>query len=412
MPSRRSLSIASVVLAALVVGFGNSASPEGTTSDTLISILVSLQRWTPWMWGNDHRFGQLVPALTLWATTPAMTFAAQTTLTAGAGFAAIYAIGAYLELPAQAAPAAATFWLLVDRHVGMNWLAMSQSYSVSVALGVAAMLVIGKRWWATHLAAALIALAFWVNSGVGTILIPLWLARQVLLEKQRRGYELIAVALVASVQVAEMAYLRHVSSEPRYTQTVPLSMCGNAVAWAAGRIREAGRLWLSIVALVGFPRTRRQSALVALAAMTLIPVAINAWVYANLEDPRYFVFPMIAMTLSAGAGLPARAWLWRGPPTALPLMAVAVFGLPSLGGVRQQLLEMAPQAKAIDESRCTLLVGPYWQMWPNLIGALQLRLERGDQLPLYGLGVHGEGAMPLIQAMPQDEINACRMEGS
>jgi hypothetical protein len=47
---------------ALVVTLGDFH--RGHTADTLLPILVSLQRWTPFFWEQD-RIGMLVPLLTL-----------------------------------------------------------------------------------------------------------------------------------------------------------------------------------------------------------------------------------------------------------------------------------------------------------------------------------------------------------
>ena len=64
-------------------------------SDTLVPILVSLQKWTPFFWGQD-RVGMLVPLLTLPLRHPLLNLIAQGAIYVATGLAAMYLLARYM----------------------------------------------------------------------------------------------------------------------------------------------------------------------------------------------------------------------------------------------------------------------------------------------------------------------------
>ncbi len=64
-------------------------------SDTLVPILVSLQKWTPFFWEQD-RIGMLVPLLTLPLRHPLLNLLAQGAIYVSTVLAAIYLLARYM----------------------------------------------------------------------------------------------------------------------------------------------------------------------------------------------------------------------------------------------------------------------------------------------------------------------------
>src|SRR6266496_3394333 len=64
-------------------------------SDTLIPILFSLQKWTPFFWGQD-RIGMLVPLLTLPIRHPLVNLLAQDAIYVSAALAAMFLLTRYM----------------------------------------------------------------------------------------------------------------------------------------------------------------------------------------------------------------------------------------------------------------------------------------------------------------------------
>jgi hypothetical protein len=114
------------------------------TSDALIPILVSLQRWTPFYWGQN-RYGMLVPLIALPIRAPFANLLVQVGLTMFAGLASIFLVCWYLIRnpiwPVVATVASALFVCCAPRHVCVEYLATTQPYGVSFGLGIGGLLV-------------------------------------------------------------------------------------------------------------------------------------------------------------------------------------------------------------------------------------------------------------------------------
>jgi hypothetical protein len=86
-----------IAAAAVVVDLGTERRLEN--ADTFIPILVSLQRWTAFYWGQD-RFGMLLPLVATPVVDPLVNLLVQRALGIAAGLCAVVAVCRYL-LPAR-----------------------------------------------------------------------------------------------------------------------------------------------------------------------------------------------------------------------------------------------------------------------------------------------------------------------
>src|SRR5436305_14423335 len=64
MTSRHPWVVVSIVAAGLAVWIGLGTLHDYDHADSLLPVLVSTQRWTPFFWGQD-RFGMLIPLLAM-----------------------------------------------------------------------------------------------------------------------------------------------------------------------------------------------------------------------------------------------------------------------------------------------------------------------------------------------------------
>ena len=433
------------LLAALLVATGDAISAGN--ADNLIPTLMSVQHWTPFFWGNAARVGSLVPALAAPIHGPVANWITQCTITAMAGLACFALVPRYViggESWKTTGPLGALLWLLaVDRHVLAGWLIPGQPYAVGLTLGLAALLawdagdptrttggiLVGsaRAWHWRTAGVVLLVLAFWVHSGLGLLLFPLWIARRSLEWLLERpvgvGLRFVGPGLILALQAAWTVYYAATDTEPRYLGIVAFHAIPGALGAAiSNTFIEAGPglvvvgMLLALVMLQVpaeiFAAPKPLVAPVALGLASLVsavPVAMNAWVDANQHSARYYMGAMVLGACATAALVPALGVRWRfGLAVAMPLAAILRFG--DINGVRAQLMTMAPFAAQADQTRCTGLTGnDYWAIWPEVMGVLELRHQRGDPLPVYGLVARGEATLDLARAVPADQARVCRL---
>ena len=402
---------------ALLVSLGDLFS--AINADAMIPALMSVQKWTPFFWGNAGRVGSLVPAIAIPIAGPVANWTFQCFLTTIAGLACFVLVPWYvIEGPAwrTLGPLAALVWLASQStHILAGWFAPGQPYAVALALGLLALGFPRMGGWQPGrfgpvgpLAAGVLMLAYWVDSGLGLLLVPLWAARRAL---RTDPIEWPALGLILGIQTAWVGWYTLTDIEPRYLGHLPILRVPGAIADALrNSVSESGTTWvvaLSVVLLVAFglPRlageqSRRAGALGCAALLSMIPVACNAWVDANQHSARYYLAPMVLATCAVCSLVPFGPGRMAIPTLVLPL-ALLRFGLPSLQGVRAQLAAMAPLAERVDQGGCTAVAGPYWATWPTVMEVLELRYERGDPRPVYGLTARGEETLDLATSLPE-----------
>ena len=147
MTSRHPWAVVSIVAAVLAAWIGLGTLHDFDHADSLLPVLVSTQRWTPFFWGQD-RFGMLVPLLAMPIRHPLANLLVQGWMMTAAGLLAPFAAARFLtgrDDPWIAIGAGANllFLLLTPPVVQFDWLA-AQPYGLSMCLGFAALLI-GER---------------------------------------------------------------------------------------------------------------------------------------------------------------------------------------------------------------------------------------------------------------------------
>jgi hypothetical protein len=368
------------------------AAHDRHTGDSLLPVLISLQRWTPFFWLQD-RVGMLVPLLALPVRSPLANLLLQDGLYFFSGLAALFLLARYAlrdaTYPLAGALSAAAFLTLTPAEYRFDFF-LNTFYGVWLALGLGGLVLLGpaadgpvpaRRWLP---ALALLVLAHWAYCAAALLLGPLVLFRGLLFARSdggRRGRSFLrraaasetvfTLALLALAFVAGQAFTQVVRArgslpyEPISTANSPAGEWPDGWRWLADNTWQAlapqywpaalalaglvGLVWLTGRALRGRGTAALRAAL-ALAAAGLafgLLMGTRQWVWENGYVDRYtkpavFLLQMAAVVLAVA---PLYAALGGGPrravglltAPALVLAALAAYGPPSLRGVRAQL---------------------------------------------------------------------------
>ncbi len=434
---RAVLLFAAVAVAAVLVDLGAMHRLE--QGDSIVPVLVSLQRWTPFYWDQES-YGMLVPLLAVPVRDPFWNLLLQRFLLVFAGIVALPLLarhvladrdwpvaGALAAALLFAAPEAWRFEYLGDQPYGLSLalslagLALAEPLHGEIAAGPARRAALAHP---LRLAAglALVLLAHWVNAATGVLLVALALARAAVdvLEGgprvEIRARLLVDVGLLtiglAVGQAAFRLWPRLTGSEPLIdASTLPpdawLHAWGGFLqnAW-----REAGD-WRAIIGacaavglalLAAVPRLRPALPGAVLRALALCLAALAyalfagslRWVMNNAFHWRYLA-PSAALVHLAAVSLLAEALVRlrsvARPAAALalalvPAAALAASGSPSLARVRADLEARAGRLTAdILAARCDLVAGSYWSVWPAVWHAALVLRERGEDRRVWGI---------------------------
>jgi hypothetical protein len=457
------LLLGALVAAAALLDLGGFHRLEN--GDSIVPVLVSLQRWTPFYW-DQERFGMLVPLLALPVRDPLWNLLLQRGLMILAGLAAVVLLCRHLlaerDWPLTGAAAAATLLVLAPEPWRFEYLG-NQPYGLSLALTLAGLafaepMASGARRSRCRLAVGLllVLLAHWVNPATGVLVGLLALARA--LEDrftepaEARGAirdrflvdaGLLAIGL-ASGQLSIVLY-PVLTGQPLRLAVGFLppgrwpSAWSEMVARAWGEAGGWGPALLAGVALGAaltvLPSSRsfrrdalvRAATLLGAAAAYAAFVGALAWVAENHHHPRYLAPAAVLLHLAVISLLAeplARAARASRPAfaaalLALPLAALAVGGAPSLARVRADLDAVAGRlTEDVLAARCQLVAGDYWSVWPAVWHASLVARERGlcdaaGDGPRRIWGVSHRSTPTALQwkGIPVASLRVCRVRG-
>lgn len=415
-------------------------------ADSLIPVLVSLQHWTPFFWGQ-HRFGMLVPLLALPLHNPLHNLLFQGALTIGAGLCCFGLIAGYVapgrDATAVAAASAALFLGLGPLPEVFNLL-VAQPYALSLALGLAGLLALVPRGgrlapWQVLVATLCTGLAYWVNGTLAVMLVPLMLVRQLLNLAARGRARLVSeghlrelvvgLLLQGTAQLLSSADLqKHPDGNP-YFDTVPAARW--PAAWSAliqGVGHQAqGTTWVPQLVIVGLGGvvalllvkstiSKMQVlgsvlGLVVAAAALVVVLGSNVWVARNAFAPRYML--PAQLFIQVGVVMLWQPVLVRQERVAFVLCSLALglslavrVGLPSPGAPRIAMFS-DPRVSILATAHCTHVVGDYWRVWPMVLRVLQARHELADSAPIFGVTTRSEDTQSLWRAVAPAERVVC-----
>ncbi|HEY6100070.1 MAG TPA: hypothetical protein VIW03_11605, partial [Anaeromyxobacter sp.] len=390
--------------------------------DSILPVLVSLQRWTPFYW-DQERYGMLVPLLALPVRDPLWNLLLQRGALVLAGLGAVVLLARHVlagrDWPLAGALAAGGLLAAAPAPWLFEYLG-DQPYGLSLLLALGGLAVAepapdARRGW-PRLAAglALVAAAHWVNAATGILLLALALARaaadRIEGEEPRAIRSRLAVdgALLLAGLAAGQAFLRLwpvLTQHPLRLDVAPLPMGDLPAAWTAllaNAWRDAGE-WPTVLVAAGAAglgvlslpslRPRLPGALLRVAALLAAALAYALfagslrWVQENAFHWRYLA-PSAVLVHLAAISLLAEP-LARLPRLArpaglaalalLPAAALAAYGAPSPAGVRADLDRAAGRYTAdVLSARCRLVAGDYWSVWPAVWHAALVSRERGE----------------------------------
>ena len=429
---------------------------ELLNADAIIPVLSSLYRWTPFYWGAN-RFGLLLPLAAMPCSHPLANLLVQSGLSIGAGLAVLFLFPRHLQRdahwPYTGAGLAVLFLLLAPERFRFMFLTSAQSWSPSLALSLAGMILLedhsGRTGARLRFAAALllVVLGHWVNPMPACVLIPLVLLRRLWARQIQRGEcaaIVIALALAFLASVSASLAVRYFDLFPHEDATrfgLGEVRQWPVTAWklAVGLVRATG--WFlpafiaasSIATFVAWrearwwpalrrPRSVVAPALVAAAIYAVFTTSL-AWVELNQNSEVYrFWLPAF---FTAVAGVACSFWppMWRAMSHAgaarvlgrrairwsLPVMvvsaAVVAYGIPSLSRVRRDVdARCGRLTNDLRDAGCTHVVGSYWTVWPAMFHANLVAHERGESEFVWGEAFRAGPLRPLWHDVPLGEI--------
>jgi hypothetical protein len=358
---------------------------------------------------------------------------------------------------------AAGFLILTPACARFDQLAGQQPYLLALALGLAGLILLERApdrprsLFRVMAGFVLLLLAHWVNFSLSLALGPLVFLRGLLLERREArngsGERRKGLAVLCHIGCSETClelmllhlstiFLRVLMQRVPYngttnTEFIPIGAWLNTWstlarnAWSDFLPRKAPfPLWvwpLAACALVApwyAPGVRRPMMHALRVTLVLVTAGV---VYCLLTGtlkhvtmtglvPRYLMpgvmFIEVALVVAvvapvcAAAGPRVRQGLYVLTAPALLLAAVVGFGKPSLTRVRADLDQtLGSMTEDLLATRCTHLVGDYWDVWPAVYHANLVLHERGEARALWG--VTSPRSTPTRQywsLVPRDEM--------
>jgi hypothetical protein len=429
-----------------------SAIHRFQTSDSLIPVLVSLQKWTPYYWLQD-RLGMLLPLLALPLRNPQSNLLAQNFLAAAGSavaflLAAIFAVGLVRGITLGAL-SLSIYLLTIPPQQQFFELLWQYQYGLSIALGLGGLLLLerwAQRWWLIA-GAACISAAMWVNIGITFVLVPALVMRQALAgpaaSLRRR---LLSPRLLASLTILGAAFAVNLLASHKLGYALYYGVLSPklwAACWGSLLVHAVKRhafptAWLVVLGclvtlgLISLASaTYRAGARRALGgAVCLLAGACGAWlmigtVYATwyYHAPGRYMIPVALLAQVALAAGILAPWLAAASPArqrlaakamllVLLLVVLAVYGTPSWArarrGIDQATGRYSDQVLAAGASH---VIGEYWHVWPAVYHTNLLLYERGEHRQVWGITHRALETAPLWKAVPFNRTRLAAIAG-
>jgi hypothetical protein len=340
-PARADRSLLVVVAVSCVLGVWMDLSPLHAhhDSDSLVPVLMSLVRWTPFYW-EQNRFGSLVPLLALPVQGPFHNLLVQVALRLTAVVLSFFllarAVVARPYWPAVGAAALALF--VAGKGLWAQAFIQMQPYpqALALALGGLALLDGGRELWRKIAAGVLIILAFWVSLSLVLWIVPLLVLRALLLLRKTGG----AGNQVESHPEGEFRAGR-IWAEERSALPDPSarsSLQDDSERSAMTGDGRAAWLFPLLLTAVAFALSLLASRLSVWQSTALGPASVSSWPHAWAVLARGGVrFLSLPLAVGAGAVLIACLAGWRSPRgrlaagAGLCLLATAAAEMAALG---------------------------------------------------------------------------------
>lgn len=412
-----------ILIAGLAAWMGLGTLHQFQHADSLLTVLVSTQRWTPFFWGQD-RFGMLVPLVAMPIRHPVANLLTQGWMMTAAALLAPFVMARFLT--GRAGPwlaigacANTLFLLVATPAVQFDWL-VTQPYGLSISLGFAALTLAADtpRLSASVTAFTLLALACWVNIGVGLMLA---LATVIVGSRPVRLLTLSAAGMALASLAAKYGADAHtVTSLAAPGQWLDgwrqlleglagvTASPGAAVGIAIGTAVALAWLWRTDA----LPPWRAATAICVMALGTWLVVGTSLWVGMNRYAFRY-MYPTLMIAGVGVSSVVAALFARRAKAlTAAALAAWAVvvvvrYGTPSLATVERDIdTRFGGKTAAVLHSGATVVGGDYWRVWPAVFHANLTLFRTHMNARVFGLAYRSEETDPLWQRAGQSILIA------
>ncbi len=379
------------------------------SADSLIPILVSLQRWTPFYWSQD-RFGMLVPLIATPVRDPLMNMLFQGWLMTMAGLLAPFLLARCVTGDPHrwfVAGAVTNLLLLALAPIGtqFDWLA-GEPYGLSLSLAATAIVLAQDQGWFNLIVSVLLmVLAHWVNLSVFVVASVLILLRRPL---SWRALASTAIGVTTGEAMTSLSDF--------HTPSTLISPAEWPRAWSqlfSSALVSLDHTALSAIAAVAtasaivlFRRRAERSAvegaavLFAAGVVHWLVAGTSGWVQINLYFARY-TYPSLTMAaLSVGAIASALAGKWRRwtsfvLATALVTATIADYGRPSLATLRLTLdRNFGAMTPDVLTSGADVIGGDYWRVWPAVFHVNLALYRQHRRTTIYALAFRSEATNP------------------
>lgn len=403
-----------LLLLAAMAGWISLGELHGSdNADSLLLVLISLQHWTLFFWGQD-RFGMLTPLVMAPIRDPFINLLLQGWLTTLAALLTPFLAAYYIDRKTQwlaIGALANSLFLVFSLSYQFDWL-VTQPYALSLSLAFGALIVASAATRVSSLVAAgLMLLAHWVNLSVCVVILPC-----ILISRHPQFLRSLVVTVIGLSGGFILKQMSHPVMITTTLATVPPSQ------WMHGWImllRTTAKtvnhpIWLEMAIALAvsnaiikwFQGSFRRSVINVITPVTIgvaYLMIVGTFMHVQLNDyyPRYALPCWLFMALALGTLIVAPL---EGRRRVAVLVSLAVFvtagmssyGRPSIKQVRRRLdRNLGALTSNIIDTRATVMAGDYWTVWPAVFHAnMQLYYLTG-YTPIFGLTFRSELTDPI-----------------
>lgn len=443
------LFLAAAAIAALCIDFGSFHRLHN--SDSIVPVLMSLFRWTPFYWDQD-RFGMLVALLAVPFKNPLTNLLLQSAIDAFCGLAVFFLCARYVvrrDWLLIGAISASLFLLFNSGEARFLYLGLIQPYGVGMFLGLGGLLLLEapKLSRVARLGLGFICLlaASWVDSAVIFVLLPMIFFRWLFERGAARGLDrklILAAALVCASFAAMYACSGIVARSVNYGEWPypPVSPWKWPAMWFQfGKVfwsNYLGQMWgisvaslLVLGALVRFASREKirwlspaTANLAASAVVSFLLIGCMSHISNTSFDPRFGLPSMVLLQIGAVAWVlpPILAFLNSGGRRAVLAAGMCLFlvtplilyGRPSMARVRSDLdATIGQYTPDIIQSGATHIIGDYWKVWPAVFHANMMLYEMGSDRRIWGVTVRSAPTEIFWSQIPPAKMRLAAIHG-